>query len=196
MRNLVIILDPAHGSDVAGKSSPDGTHKEYIWSRNICNSLAKQLEDLDFRVEFTNTSELEIGLSKRKQIANNIKIEPNQSKLLLALHNNAAGMGNNWCNASGYEVFTSWGNTNTKSRVFGKILVDNLKSSFPTYKYRGLKESNFTVLMGDYYALYIEWLFQDNKENVRLLKNDLVNDRLVVTLVKAIVEMDNINNQS
>ena len=108
--------------------------------------------------------------------------------------NNAAGMGNNWCNASGYEVFTSKGNT--KSDVFGKILVDNLKSSFPTYKYRGLKESNFTVLMGDYYALYIEWLFQDNKENVRLLKNDLVNDRLVVTLVKAIVEMDNINNQS
>ena len=32
MRKLIVILDPAHGSDVKGKRSPDGTHLEYLWS--------------------------------------------------------------------------------------------------------------------------------------------------------------------
>ena len=43
MRKLIVILDPAHGSDVKGKRSPDGTHLEYIWSREICKKLKDRL---------------------------------------------------------------------------------------------------------------------------------------------------------
>ena len=38
-KSLCIILDPAHGNDVKGKCSPDGTHKEYLWSREICKRM-------------------------------------------------------------------------------------------------------------------------------------------------------------
>lgn len=30
MKKLTIILDPAHGIDIAGKRSPDGKHREYL----------------------------------------------------------------------------------------------------------------------------------------------------------------------
>ena len=52
------------------------------------------------------------------------------------------------------------------------------------------KESNFTVLMGNYYAVLIEWLFQDNKEEVILLKDKTINSRLVDSLVNSLIEID------
>ena len=44
MKNINIILDPAHGKNVAGKRSPDESHLEYLWSRERCTSLEKKLE--------------------------------------------------------------------------------------------------------------------------------------------------------
>lgn len=52
MRKLIVILDPAHGSDVKGKRSPDGTHLEYLWSREICKKLKDRLILNDFKVKY------------------------------------------------------------------------------------------------------------------------------------------------
>ena len=52
-KSLCIILDPAHGNGVKGKCSPDGTHKEYLWSREICKKLASKLDTLGYEVHFT-----------------------------------------------------------------------------------------------------------------------------------------------
>ena len=54
------------------------------------------------------------------------------------------------------------------------------------------KEANFTVLMGaDYMAVLIEWLFQDNKKDVELLKDVTVNKRFEKSLVEAIERINN-----
>lgn len=195
MRKLVIILDPAHGEDVKGKCSPDGTHKEYLWSREICKKLKYRLILEDFRVKYTNTSQKEIGLSKRKEIANNIKSYPGEYKFLVSLHNNAAGDGTQWLNAKGFEIYTSKGQT--LSDKFATVIFNNLKKDFPGISARADyvdndpdKESNFTVLMGNYYAVLIEWLFQDNKEEVLLLNNNTINSRLVDSLVNSLIEID------
>lgn len=71
-RRLLPIIDFAHGSDVAGKQSPDGRHKEYLWSRKVGKMLAESLKHEGFEVAFTNTKDTEIGLSRRKEIANNL----------------------------------------------------------------------------------------------------------------------------
>lgn len=197
MRNLVIILDPAHGSDVPGKSSPDGKHKEYIWSRMICNKLKTQLSSLDFRVEITNKTDKEIGLSNRKNFASNLKLDnPHQVKFLVSLHNNGAGDGTKWANARGFEIYTTPGQT--RSDLFADIIFNNLKKDFPTYKARvdlsdgdSDKESKFTVLMGSgYSAVLLEWLFQDNREDVALLTSNMVNDNLVNSLVGSFMYID------
>ena len=128
MKKLVIILDCAHGADVKGKCSPDGTHREYKWSRLICGKLRDKLESLGYRVEYTNKTENEIGLSQRKNIANNIKIDSDQVKFLISLHNNAAGNGSNWTNATGFEIFTSKGQT--LSDKFAQVIMSNLQKDF------------------------------------------------------------------
>lgn len=201
MKRLVVILDPAHGQDVKGKRSPDGKHLEYKWSREICNKLSQELQKLGFRVEFTNASPNEIGLSKRKNIASSIEIHANEFKLLVSLHNNAAGNGESWANARGYEVYTTKGQN--KSDKCAEIILNNLSNDFPTFKGRfdmvdgdKDKEENFTVLMGSgYSAVLIEWLFQDNKQDVELLQNLNTNDLLVRSLVKSLEEInDNIDN--
>lgn len=189
MRKLVIILDPAHGEEVPGKGSPDGTHKEYKWSREICEKLKTHLTYLGFRVEITNPTDKEIGLSRRKEFASKVNTNPGEFKFLVSLHNNAAGMGNDWANARGFEIYTSPGNT--KSDEFAGVILNNLSKDFPDYKNRGLKESNFTVLMGSgYSAVLIEWLFQDNKEDVALLKDCDINHRFIDSLIKSFLYID------
>lgn len=198
MRKLIPILDPAHGVDVPGKRSPDGKHLEYEWSRRICSDLYKELTAHGFRVEITNKEIKEIGLSKRKNIANSINCSSNQIKLLLSIHNNAAGSDNKWKKARGVEIYTSKGQT--RSDIFADIILNNLIVDFPTvegHKYRVDltdgdldKESNLTVLMGNYYAVLLEWLFQDNIQDVGLLSCDLMNYRLVQSLVKSLIYID------
>lgn len=199
MRNLVIILDPAHGSDVAGKRSPDNTHLEYEWSRMICSDLYKDLTGLGFQVYITNPEEREIGLTKRKNIANSINASSNQIKLLLSLHNNACTADGSWGVARGYEVYTSRGQT--LSDKIADILMKNLIDEFPSidgYKarYDNLdgdldREANFTVLMGsNYYAVLIEWLFMDNLYDLSLLKSDDVNYRFIQTIIRSLLYID------
>lgn len=203
MKKLVIILDCAHGADVKGKCSPDGTHREYKWSRLICGKLRDKLESLGYRVEYTNKTENEIGLSQRKNIANNIKINSDQVKFLISLHNNAAGNGSNWTNATGFEIFTSKGQT--LSDKFAQVIMSNLQKDFPEsngFKHRVDltdgdldKEENFTVLMGNYYGILLEWLFQDNKEDVKLLNDEIINNKLIDSLIKSINYInDNFSN--
>ena len=180
-RRLLPIIDFAHGSDVAGKQSPDGRHKEYLWSRKVGKMLAERLKREGFEVAFTNTKDTEIGLSRRKEIANNLDAPRGGTKFLLSLHNNAAGMGNEWCAARGFEIWTTKGQT--RSDLFATVIFEQLQEDFPTtdgYKHRTDpsdgdpdKEANFTVLMGNnYWGVLLEWLFQDNPDDVALLEDD------------------------
>ena len=198
-RRLLPIIDFAHGSDVAGKQSPDGRHKEYLWSRKVGKMLAERLKREGFEVAFTNTKDTEIGLSRRKEIANNLDAPRGGTKFLLSLHNNAAGMGNEWCTARGFEICTTKGQT--RSDLFATVIFEQLQEDFPTtdgYKHRidpsdgdPDKEANFTVLMGNnYWGVLLEWLFQDNPDDVALLEDDSVNRELVESLTKALIFID------
>lgn len=192
---LIIILDPAHGKEVPGKRSPDGTHQEWRWSRDILYKLKDALVREGFEVHFTNNSDEEIGLSKRVQVANAV---PGKHKLLFSLHNNAAGDGSKWRDATGYEIYTSKGQT--KSDQMADIIMTQIKSHF---KYlTGLKarvdtsdgdldkESNFTVLMNKDSAVLLEWLFMDNKRDIQMLKDRDINEGLINSLVMAFMEID------
>ena len=198
-RRLLPIIDFAHGADVPGKRSPDGRHLEYKWSRKVGRMLGNRLRQCGFEVAYTNESENEIGLSRRKNIANNLNTPRDGAKFLVSLHNNAAGMGNQWTLARGFEIWTSKGQT--RSDLFATIIFEQLQEDFPTsqgYKHRSDfsdgdpdKESNFTVLMGStYWAVLLEWLFQDNPDDVELLLSDEVNYRLVESLTKALIFID------
>lgn len=193
MKKLVIILDPAHGEEVAGKRSPDGLFREYKWSREVLKELKEKLKQKGYEVFETNASDREIGLTKRADNANKIQ---RKNKLVISLHSNAASNGQ-WSNARGYSIYTTKGQT--KSDEYAQIFLEELKRAFPEIKGRfDLSdgdldmEENFTILQKtNCPAILIEWLFQDNKEDVKLLMDQATNSKLVDTLIIAIDKIDN-----
>lgn len=194
-KNLIIILDPAHGADVKGKCSPDGKHREYLWSRNRIKNLVPVFINLGYEVYTTTDSENEPGLSKRKNFATQIR--KGERKLLLSLHNNAAGNGTDWMSASGVEVYTTPGVTDAD--MCADFILEQFKEDFPNLKMRFNKdaylerdkESRFTVLMGNgYMGVLIEWLFQDNKSDVELLSDSETNRKFESSLVEAIEKIN------
>ena len=193
MKNLVIILDPAHGKNVPGKRSPDGLHREYLWSRERCHSIKALLAQLGYEVFLTTESEDEPGLSKRKNFASQLQ---RPRKLFVSLHNNARGMGDKWYESSGASVWTSKGVT--QSDVCANYVIEKFQEDFkdiPIRKYaikEGEKdfEENFTVLMGTYMAILVEWLFQDCKTDVEKLQNPQINGRFDASIVGAIEKIN------
>lgn len=194
-KKLIILLDPAHGKDVSGKCSPDGKHREYKWSRDRVTSLTKKLRLLGYDVYVTTDSENEPGLSVRRDFASTLR--RGERKLLLSLHNNAAGDGRVWKDASGVEVFTSPGVTD--SDICADYIIRQFQKDFPGVKFRlnedkylsRDKEASFTVLMGGgYMGVLIEWMFQDNKKDVEVLSNQTANNRFEESLVAAIEEIN------
>lgn len=186
---LTIILDAAHGEEVPGKRSPDGKFREYAWSRMMISKLKPRIELLGYTVKETNTTNKEIGLSKRKNIADSFE---GKNKVLLSIHNNAAGDGSSWLNATGIEFFTTKGQTG--SDVFAECLYKSFAEEFPNERMRvdptdsdSDKESNFTVLMGSsYFACLAEILFQDSKSDVAKLTDDAWCERCANTFIKGI----------
>lgn len=189
-KNVIIILDPAHGANTKGKRSPDGRHREFAWSRERIKSIRSMLTDLGYEVYVTTESIDEPGLSKRKNFATQIR--KGERKLLLSLHNNAASNGG-WMSARGVEVYTTPGITDAD--VCADYILGQFKKDFPEIKMRYNrdvkldrdKEAEFTVLMGaDYMGVLIEWLFQDNEDDVELLTNSEVNRKFESSIVDAI----------
>ena len=192
MAKFTIILDPAHGKETPGKRSPDEKLREYKWSRERVQELKQALELAGFEVFLTNNTDREIGLSRRAANANKIS---RKNKILLSLHSNAASNGG-WSNARGYSVYTTKGRTNS-DKVAEQILKD-FKNNFPELQGRFDKsdgdldiEENFTVIYKTAFpSVLIEWLFQDNKEDVKLLQNPEYNKRFVDSLVESLKQLD------
>ena len=195
-----IILSCAHGEEVQGKSSPCGTHKEYLWSRKIQYAIGYELSKKGVPVLFVPAKNVmkEPGLWNRVEAENRV----NQSSFVFSLHNNAAGNGKQWMSARGVEIWTSKGQT--KSDEYATLIFESLQRAFPTlngnfpfapYWRKDMrdkdvdKEENFVELMSKHPAVLLEWLFQDNKDDFALLQDDDVNSRLVFILSDVLYEI-------
>ena len=193
MRDFIVVLDPAHGEETLGKRSPDGKFREYLWSRMIIEKLSEKLDDAGFCVRETNTSKKEIGLSNRAGVCNMIK----GKKVLISIHSNAAGNGVEWKTATGFSVYTTKGKT--KSDNVAEVLMNGFIKDFPELKARmdmsdGDKdtEENFTVIQkANCPAVLIEWMFQDNKDDVEILLSEEYTNKLVDSIYNSIIEIEN-----
>lgn len=186
MKNLKILLDAAHGKNIAGKRSPDSTHIEYIWSRQIIDKVYVRLNQLGYE-----TIKLIVEDIDPKDHLKRIQVHTTQPKtLLISFHNNAAACGT-WERARGYSIYTSKGQTN--SDKFATILYNKFRKNLKDVPHRqDLSdgdpdwEANFNVLVLKPIAVLIEWLFQDNIQDVQLLKNDTINNLFIDSVVEAV----------
>ena len=193
MAKFGVIIDRAHGDNVAGKCSPDVAngfkdspyfYKEWIWSSTICTKLANRLKEEGFRVEFTvdPKNEREPGLSTRVKITNKIiKDNPDTHWIFISMHSNAAGDGHNWSNATGYSIYTTKGVTN--SDILADCILKRAEEALPLYsknirKYKDKylekdMEEDFTVIYGAACpAVLAENWFHTTKSDVAWLKSE------------------------
>jgi len=191
MRKLTIGLDDAHGSNILGKGSPDGRHREWIWSKRWTGVLKHQLELVGFPVVLIAPEDPEPGLLNRRERMNKIA----GPAFMFSLHNNAAGMGVQWMNAHGFSVWTTKGLT--KSDKCADIIFNNLRKFLPEIPYRHDitdqdhdYESNFTVLTSKHPSVMLEYLFQDNQADLILIENDALCMKMIQALVESFIEIE------
>lgn len=188
MNKILFILDRAHGVNVKGKRSPDGTHIEWEWSEQFIKDLSKDLTALNIPWARTVTEDTEPGFTKRVKRANKLAKDV-EMPILLSFHNNAGG-------GHGLELFTSPGED--ESDVIAKDIAVQLIYDFPECRWRRAtrreldKEAAFTVIAGNkyvkpkYWGVLIEFLFMDHSEDLKKLKDPKYTQRFKESILYAI----------
>jgi N-acetylmuramoyl-L-alanine amidase len=173
MNEQVFFIDAGHGGIINGhyETSPNKMHRfpdgifsfEGVINRWFKDELFQQMDMEGYRYIDVSPSNLDISLSTRVKIINNLYIEYPKA-VLISIHNNASPKHN----ASGSEVWTTKGLT--KSDYHTDIYAPAFKKAFPEISFRGGKkkgsfdkESMFYIIKEtDCPAFLIEILFFDS----------------------------------
>jgi len=193
MKPITIILDSGHGELTPGKSSPDGKLKEWKFTRELSKRIKTACDMKGIKCIQANTDNSDPTLTTRASNINKIvRTEGEQGRqcLMISLHGNAAGNGSSWMNASGWEVWSTVGTTN--SDKFANLLCECFKTIFPDKKLRGHKEKDFTLIYKCACPCVLtENFFYDNKEDFKLMTSEEGLKKITDLHVAAICEYIN-----
>ena len=169
-----VLLDNGHGKDTPGKSSPDGTFREYKYCREVVNSIYNELIKQGYNCIRITPEDTDISLEERvNRINNYCKKYGVKNCVLLSIHCNAAGNGKDWMNGSGWEVYTTKGVT--KSDMLAELLCNevednDIKLRKDTTDGDMDKETDFYIIRySKCAAVLTENLFMDNKKDLKYL---------------------------
>lgn len=170
-----IIIDNGHGTDTAGKQSPDGLLREWEWTRHSARLLSGMLTDMNFDNTLLVPEDYDVPLGERCRRANAIA-KDHPGAILVSLHSNASGNGSAWGNACGWSAFVA-PRASAESRRLASLLHSHAMA-------RGLKGNRSTppggyniaslVICRDTVcpAVLTENMFHDNKEDAAFLLSE------------------------
>ena len=171
----IILIDNGHGEETPGKRSPDGSHREYRWTREVARMVCDLFQAEGYDARLLVPEDRDVSLEERCRRANRYD---KRNSILVSIHNNAAGHGDRWMTARGWAIYTTRGITeaDTLAEAIWKRAVKEFRAplSVRTYTNKPLgrdHEANFYILLHTYMpAVLIEHFFQDNREDVAWLK--------------------------
>lgn len=172
---MKILIDNGHGENTAGKRSPDGKLREYLYAREIATEIERELKTKGFDAECIVRETVDVPLAERTRRVNEICARYGTSNVILvSVHCNAAGNGQ-WMNARGWSAYTSKGKT--KADKLADCLYEAAGKYFIGQKIRtdysdadADWEENFYILSKTKCpAVLTENFFQDNKDDVAFL---------------------------
>ena len=173
---MKVILDNGHGCETAGKRSPDGRLLEYAYTREIVRRIAEKLWGKELDVSILVPEQEDISLKERVSRANKIYQEASKNAILISVHVNAAGHGDKWLSAKGWEAWTSVGDTKADelaSYLYEEAEKAGLKIRKDETDGDPDKEGHLYILKHTLCpAVLTENLFQDNKEEVDFLLSE------------------------
>ena len=174
---MKILIDNGHGVDTAGKRSPDGSLREYSYTREIARRIVQALTAEGFDAERIVTEEEDISLKERCRRVNAVcRSLGSKNVLLVSVHNNAAGSGGQWLSARGFSAHVSL-NASDRSKRLAKCLwqaaldnglIGNRSVPAEMYLTQNLAMCRDTLCA----AVLTENLFQDNREDVAFLLSE------------------------
>lgn len=191
-----ILIDAGHGSNTPGKRSPEyngGRLFEWVYTRTLAMLIANRAQEVGIKAVQIVTGDLDVSLTERYKRANAyIKEHPNERCVLFSVHGNAAGNGNAWCSARGFEAWTTVGKTN--SDKLAELVCNEVATLLPAVRIRTDKtdgdqdkEKNWTVIAGaNCPAVLTENLFYDNREDVAMMTDRNVQNLLAMAHVNAV----------
>lgn len=198
---MLYIFDAGHSKVTKGKKSPDGRLKEYEYNRMIARMVGAKLDELGIKYHYTYNLDREddLPLSKRAEVANAYARGNGVGKtLLISIHSNAAGNGSSWSKATGWEVYTTKGTTN--SDKYAEIFAEEAEKVCAKVGKKVRKdmsdgdkdkEENFTVIYKTICpSILIEEFFYDNKEEMEWMLSEEGKNACVEIIVNSIIRCE------
>lgn len=192
-----IILSAAHSKDTPGKQSPDGTFKEWEWSREVLQIVKIGLRQNGVKiVVIAPESEPSTAWLKKNRVDVANKID---NAFYFSLHVNAAP-GQGWQQARGIEIWTSKGQTKSDeyaTQIFIALRQEFEKdfSDFSLFWRTDMrdgdidKEANFTELLSKHPSVLLEFLFMNNKTDLKYLNDITIKTRLANVLIEELTKI-------
>lgn len=175
MSDTRVILGTAHGSNVAGKRSPDGVLREYRWSREMCARIKAALTAKGIDAVIDIEGEKESGLNARVRLVNKMVRDSGKPCIYVSVHINAAP-GSGWSSARGWGAYIGQ-NASSNSKRLATLLHDKAMAaglrgnrSIPSTKYhvQSLAVCRDTTCP----AVLTENMFQNNHDDVAFLMSE------------------------
>ena len=173
---MKILIDNGHGENTPGKRSPDGLFREYKYVREISEEIERKLISRGYDAERIVKEAVDVPLSERSRRINEVCGRLGTSNVILvSIHCNAAGNGEEWKTARGWAAYTSKGNT--KADKLANFLYEAAENNFPGKSIRKDFqdgdpdwEENFHMLAKTKCpAVLTENFFMDNQKDVSYL---------------------------
>ena len=195
---ITIILGTAHQKSISGKCSPDKKFFEYQYSREVCQAVKAILTEMGYTV-FIDVEDDDLKVSQSKELCLRCKIVNDLHRyykncIYVSIHVNAAGSDGKWHTGTGWEVYTTPGET--KADNLATCLYNAAKANFTDVKLRTDfsdgdpdKEAHLYVLKHtECPAVLTENLFQDNKKDVEYLQSNIGFHKIVRLHVEGILK--------
>ncbi len=191
---MKIFIDNGHGSDTAGKRSPDGRFLEYKFNHIIASGTVSALRNKGLDAELLVPEENDITLAERCRRVNGWYREHGKdSCILVSIHANAFGNGREWTSPSGWSVYTSKGQT--RADKLADCLFAAAKKHLPSMKMRADwsdgdadQEEGFYILRHTLYpAVLTENGFMTNTQEVQVLESSAGQQAIINLHVEGII---------
>lgn len=188
---MVVLIDNGHGSNTPGKRSPDGKHREYQWTRTMAERLTTALAERGHDARRLVTENWDVSIRERVRRVNALCAKEGKAMVLLSMHNDATPPNDNkWHKARGFSARVSL-NASAKSKQIATLIAQTMAAEGVTVRKplpnQWYWQQNLGICRDTCCpAVLCENLFQDNRDDVKLLHDEGFVQKLVDAYVKAI----------